>query len=98
MRPVAGLLQRHLGQGLDELTVTTNGSQLARYAQELADCGVRRINVSLDTIDREHFAAVTHEHFQQIFSKADVTAEDVHSNTLAILKGDARLAKYATAA
>ena len=48
--------------------------------------------------DREHFAAVTHEHFQQIFSKADVTAEDVHSNTLAILKGDARLAKYATAA
>jgi hypothetical protein len=36
--------------------------------------------------DRAHFAAVTHEHFQQIFSKADVTAEDVHTNTLAVLK------------
>ncbi|MBC2692168.1 MULTISPECIES: DUF3015 domain-containing protein [Pseudomonas] len=48
--------------------------------------------------DRAHFAAVTHEHFQQIFSKADVTAEDVHTNTLAVLKGDTRLAKYATPA
>jgi cyclic pyranopterin phosphate synthase len=42
-------LSRHLQTAaLDELTVTTNGSQLARYALELADCGVRRINVSLD--------------------------------------------------
>ena len=48
--------------------------------------------------DRAHFAAVTHEHFQQIFSKADVTAEDVHTNTLAVLKSDPRLAKYATQA
>ena len=48
--------------------------------------------------DRRQCAAVNHGHFQQIVSKADVTAEDVHSNTLAILKGDARLAKYATAA
>ena len=48
--------------------------------------------------DRAHFAAVTHEHFQQIFSKADVTAEDVHTNTLAVLKADPRLAKYATQA
>ncbi len=45
-------LSGHLGSGLNELTLTTNGSQLARYAQELADCGVRRINVSLDTLDR----------------------------------------------
>ncbi|TWI35020.1 GTP 3',8-cyclase MoaA [Paracoccus sulfuroxidans] len=52
-------VSRHLGQGLDELTVTTNGSQLARYAQELADCGVRRINVSLDTLDEDKFAAIT---------------------------------------
>ena len=45
-------LSRHLESGaLDELTLTTNGSQLARYAAELADCGVRRINVSLDTLD-----------------------------------------------
>lgn len=45
--------------------------------------------------DRAHFAAVTHEHFGEIFSSADVTAEDVHAATLAVLKQDARLAKYA---
>ena len=46
-------LSRHLSSGaLDELTLTTNGSQLARFAGELRDCGVRRINVSLDTLDR----------------------------------------------
>ncbi|AUH63331.1 GTP 3',8-cyclase MoaA [Paracoccus zhejiangensis] len=50
---------RHLGQGLDELTLTTNGSQLARFAGELVDCGVRRINVSLDTLDPDKFAAIT---------------------------------------
>jgi cyclic pyranopterin phosphate synthase len=53
-------LSRHLGTGaLDELTVTTNGSQLARYAGELADCGVRRINVSLDTLDADLFRRIT---------------------------------------
>ncbi|TRW96765.1 GTP 3',8-cyclase MoaA [Paracoccus sp. M683] len=50
---------RHLGQGLDELTLTTNGSQLARFADELADCGVRRVNVSLDTLDDAKFAQIT---------------------------------------
>ncbi|MFD1326889.1 GTP 3',8-cyclase MoaA [Mycoplana ramosa] len=44
---------------LDELTLTTNGSQLSRYATELADCGVRRINVSLDTRDPDKFRAIT---------------------------------------
>ena len=48
--------------------------------------------------DRAHFAAVTHQHFQEIFTTADATAEDVHTNTLAVLKSDARLAKYATPA
>ncbi|WP_294929204.1 GTP 3',8-cyclase MoaA [uncultured Paracoccus sp.] len=56
-------MSRHLDQGpemgLDELTLTTNGSQLARFAHELADCGVRRINVSLDTLDADKFAAIT---------------------------------------
>ena len=53
-------LSRHLKSGaLDELTLTTNGSQLARHAGELADCGVRRVNVSLDTLDAEKFRAVT---------------------------------------
>lgn len=53
-------LSRHLQSGaLDELTLTTNGSQLARFAGELADCGVRRINVSLDTLDPRKFAEIT---------------------------------------
>jgi GTP 3',8-cyclase len=53
-------LSRHLDSGaLDELTLTTNGSQLARFAGELRDCGVRRINVSLDTLDAVKFRAIT---------------------------------------
>jgi len=53
-------LSRHLQTGaLGELTLTTNGSQLSRFAHELADCGVRRINVSLDTLDAEKFRAIT---------------------------------------
>ncbi|PTE19627.1 GTP 3',8-cyclase MoaA [Cereibacter changlensis JA139] len=53
-------MSRHLESGaLRELTLTTNGSQLRKYAQELADCGVKRINVSLDTLDAAKFAEVT---------------------------------------
>ncbi len=53
-------LARHLETGaLEELTLTTNGSQLKRYAQELADLGVRRINVSADTLDADKFHAIT---------------------------------------
>jgi len=53
-------LGRHLDSGaLDELTLTTNGSQLEKYAGALAECGMRRINVSLDTLDREKFRQVT---------------------------------------
>ncbi|XWN29139.1 MAG: GTP 3',8-cyclase MoaA [Devosia sp.] len=53
-------LGRHLnGGGLDELTLTTNGSQLAKYASQLVDCGVRRVNVSLDTLDAAQFKRIT---------------------------------------
>jgi cyclic pyranopterin phosphate synthase len=52
-------LARRLGQGLDELTLTTNGSQLAAHADALADCGVNRINVSLDTLDAQKFRQIT---------------------------------------
>lgn len=53
-------LSRHLGSGaLDELTLTTNGSQLPRFAEDLAQAGVRRINVSLDTLDPERFQRIT---------------------------------------
>lgn len=53
-------LSRHLDSGaLKELTLTTNGSQLGKYATELYDCGVRRVNVSLDTLDSEKFRTIT---------------------------------------
>ncbi|PPD29475.1 MAG: GTP 3',8-cyclase MoaA [Hyphomicrobium sp.] len=53
-------LSRHIESGaLDELTLTTNGSQLVKYAEQLAACGVRRINVSLDTLNPDRFKAIT---------------------------------------
>src|SRR5271168_3774557 len=53
-------LGRRLATGeLEELTLTTNGSQLERYAAELRDCGVRRVNVSLDTLEPGKFTAIT---------------------------------------
>jgi cyclic pyranopterin phosphate synthase len=48
-----------IGQGLDELTLTTNGTQLDRFADELFAAGIRRINVSLDTLDPAKFARIT---------------------------------------
>ncbi|RJG53965.1 GTP 3',8-cyclase MoaA [Sphingobium terrigena] len=50
---------RHLGNGLDELTLTTNGTRLINHADMLADAGVRRINVSLDSLDPARFAHIT---------------------------------------
>jgi GTP 3',8-cyclase len=61
-RNVMWLLERlgaRLGDGLDELTLTTNGSQLARFAQPLFAAGIRRVNVSLDTRDPGKFRAIT---------------------------------------
>ena len=53
-------LGRHLQTGaLRELTVTTNGSQLGRFATELYECGVRRVNVSVDTLDPDKFRKIT---------------------------------------
>ncbi len=53
-------LSRHLeSDALDELTLTTNGSQMPRFAQELYDCGVRRVNISLDTLRPDRFKAIT---------------------------------------
>ncbi len=53
-------MSRHLESGaLEELTLTTNGSQLARFAQPLYDAGIRRVNISLDTLDEDKFARVT---------------------------------------
>ena len=61
-RDVQTLFQRlgqRLGQGLDELTLTTNGTQLTKHAEALYAAGVRRVNVSLDTLDPVRFAAIT---------------------------------------
>ena len=53
-------MARHLKSGdLEELTLTTNGSQLEKYAAQLAGFGIKRVNVSLDTLDEEKFACVT---------------------------------------
>jgi cyclic pyranopterin phosphate synthase len=54
-----GALGERLGHGLKELTLTTNGSQLVRHAEALAASGVKRINVSLDTLDPLRFARIT---------------------------------------
>ena len=52
-------LGKRIGSGLDELTLTTNGTQLARFATVLRDAGIRRINVSLDSLDRDRFRHIT---------------------------------------
>jgi len=66
-------LGRHLASGaLDELTLTTNGSQLTKYAQELRDVGVRRINISLDTLNPDRFKAITRwGDFSQVMAGID---------------------------
>ncbi|MEM8724956.1 MAG: GTP 3',8-cyclase MoaA [Pseudomonadota bacterium] len=52
-------LGRRLGNGLEELTLTTNATQLADHAEALAKAGVRRVNISLDTLDRDRFAKLS---------------------------------------
>ncbi len=81
-------LGARLGQGLDELTLTTNGTQLARHATALADAGVRRVNVSLDTLIPARFTAITRwgkldTTLQGIFAARDAGL-DVKINTVAM--------------
>lgn len=56
---LARAIGRHLGNGLDELTLTTNGTRLAAEAPALAEAGMKRINVSLDSLDPERFRHIT---------------------------------------
>jgi cyclic pyranopterin phosphate synthase len=84
-------LSRHLDSGrLHELTLTTNGSLLHRYARELADAGVRRINVSMDSRDPDKFKAITRRGDLAIVMKgldsAQAAGLDVKINMVA-LKG-----------
>jgi cyclic pyranopterin phosphate synthase len=68
---------RHIQDGrLDELTLTSNGSQLRRFAQPLYDAGVRRVNVSLDTLDEKKFAEITRwGRFAQVLDGLDAAQE-----------------------
>jgi cyclic pyranopterin phosphate synthase len=81
-------LSRHLGTGLDELTLTTNGSQLARHAAALSDSGIARINVSLDTLDPHSFRAITRGgDFTQVMAgidAADRAGIKIKINTVAL--------------
>ena len=84
-------LSRHLDAGtLDELTLTTNGSQLLRFADRLFACGVRRVNISLDTLDEEKFRRITRwGRLPQVLKGIDAALESglkVKINTVA-LKG-----------
>ena len=84
-------LGRHLGSGaLDELTLTTNGTQLAKYAAALAEAGVRRINVSLDSLDPARFKAITRwgriEQVLEGIAAAKQAGIEIKINTVA-LKG-----------
>ena len=74
-------MQRHLESGaLEEITVTTNGSQLGRFADELYDCGVRRVNVSMDSLDPEKFKAITR------WGRLDQVLEGINTGKRAGLK------------
>ena len=66
-------MSRHLASGaLKELTLTTNGSQLAKFAQPLYDAGVRRVNISLDTLNEQKFAEITRwGRFNQVMEGID---------------------------
>jgi cyclic pyranopterin phosphate synthase len=90
-RNVLELFERlgaRLGDGLDELTLTTNGSQLARFAAALAQCGVRRINVSLDTLQADRFTAITRRgRLEQVLEglrEADAAGLAVKINAVAL--------------
>jgi len=83
-------LGQHLGQGLDELTLTTNATLLSRYAGGLVAAGVKRVNISLDTLDPQRFAALTRTgdfaEVMQGIDAADQAGLKIKINTVA-LKG-----------
>ena len=82
-------LSRHLKSGaLDELTLTTNGSQLAKYAGDLVEAGVKRINVSVDTLDPDKFTRITRwgklEQVQEGLRAAKDAGLQIKINTVAL--------------
>jgi len=87
---LVGALGAHIGEGLEELTLTTNGTQLRRFAAPLRAAGVRRINVSLDSLHDDRFRVITRRgSFAQVLDGIDAAQEAglrVKLNTVA-LKG-----------
>ena len=83
-------LGKKLGHGLEELTLTTNGSQLHRYAKDLFSNGVRRINISLDSLSKNKFRKITRNGDFDKVIKGIMTAKEaglkIKINTVA-LKG-----------
>jgi cyclic pyranopterin phosphate synthase len=81
-------VNRHLGEGLDEITVTTNGVLLSQFAPSLAAAGVKRVNVSLDSLDRETFARIARrDRLPQVLQGIDTalaTGLKVKINTVAL--------------
>ncbi len=82
-------LAEHKRDGaLDEITLTTNGSQLAKHAENLYENGVRRLNISLDTLDRDKFHAITRwGNFDKVMdgiAAAKSTGFDIKINTVAL--------------
>jgi len=82
-------LSRHLKSGaLDELTMTTNGSQLATYANDLARLGVKRLNISLDSLDHQKFAEITRRgRLEQVLSGLEAAKQaglKIKINTVAL--------------
>jgi cyclic pyranopterin phosphate synthase len=81
-------VRRHLGEGLDEITLTTNGVQLAEFAAPLFAAGVRRVNVSLDSLDRETFARIARrDRLPQVLAGIDAAVAaglKVKINTVAL--------------
>lgn len=80
--------RRHLNAGLNEITLTTNGVQLAKFAEPLARAGVKRVNVSLDSLDRAAFARIARsDRLPQVLEGIDAAVDaglQVKINTVAL--------------
>ena len=86
-------VRRHLGAGLDEITVTTTGVQLAQFAESLFAAGVRRVNVSVDSLDRERFRKITRrDRLPDVLAGIDAAARaglKIKINTVALKQDNA---------
>lgn len=87
------LVKRHLGSGLDEITLTTNGVQLAEFAEQLFAAGVRRVNVSVDSLDRDTFKHITRrDRLPEVLAGIDAAERaglKVKINTVALKRDNA---------